>query len=115
MNLNEKEILYISSAIVESFQMEGSILYATRYTEAGMQESAAETYVPNSYVITAIKNDANIVARAKQGLADNRKNDIDAALDKYGKEESIDTKNQESIQSSLEERKNYLQSLVPTE
>ena len=113
MNLSEEETLLMSSAIVESFEMKGSKLYATRYTEAGLQEAASETYTPNSYVITAIKNDKNIVDSAIKQL-NSRKNDIDTAMSQFGTEENIQTKADASATTTLEQRRNYLQTLVPT-
>lgn len=40
----------MSSAIVESYMVKGSKLYATRYVEAGTQEAATPTYLPNADV-----------------------------------------------------------------
>ena len=62
----------MSSAIVENFKTKGSKLYATRYTEAGMQDAATMTYYPNSDVQNAIQNDPNVVIKAIQGILKNR-------------------------------------------
>lgn len=111
MNLTEEEILIMSCAIVENYQIEGSKLYATRYTEAGMQKAAYKTYTPNQYVINLIKNDRNILSSAIKSLNERNTKDIDKAISEYGKEENINQKTETSITSSLEQRKNYLQTL----
>jgi len=115
MNLSEEEILIMSCAIVENYKIKGSKLYATRYTEAGIQEAATKTYTPNNYVINLIKNDPNIVSSAIKGL-ESRNADIDRAISENGQEgeERAETKVEQSITSSREARKNYLQSLTDT-
>ena len=50
LELSEGEILMMSNAIVESYMMDGSRLYLTRYVEPGMQAGAITTYVPNGDV-----------------------------------------------------------------
>ena len=115
MNLTEEEIMIISSAIVENFKTSGSKLYATRYTEAGMQEAATMTYYPNSDVQSAIQNDPNIVIKAIQGILKNReqiRKSIDSAIhENESTEENMSTKTETSITSTQEQRKNYLQTL----
>ena len=118
MNLTEEEIMIMSGAIVESFKTTGSKLYATRYTEAGLQDAATMTYYPSKEVQTAIQNDPNVVIKAIQGILKNReqiRKDIDAAVSKYEAEESVQTKVESSITSTQEQRKNYLQSLPVTQ
>ena len=39
IKMSEEEILTMSNAIVEAYKIEGSKLYATKYTEAGLQEA----------------------------------------------------------------------------
>lgn len=115
MNLTEEEIMILSSAIVENFKTSGSKLYATRYTEAGMQEAATMTYYPNSDVQNAIQNNPNIVMKAIQGILKNReqiRKSIDAAINQNeSTEENMSTKTETSITSTQEQRKNYLQTL----
>ncbi len=45
LNLTEDEILNMSCAIVEAFQIPGSKLYATKYTEPGMQDAATPKHL----------------------------------------------------------------------
>ena len=118
MNLTEEEIMVLSSAIVESFKTTGAKLYATRYTEAGMQEAATMTYYPNSDVQNAIQNDPNIVYKAIQGILKNReqiRKSIDSEVSKNEAEDGISTKSETSITSTQEQRKNYLQTLPITQ
>ena len=68
MNLSEDEILTISSAIVEASGLSGSKLYATKYVEAGMQNAATPTYIPNAAVTAQISADPNIVSAAMETL-----------------------------------------------
>ncbi len=115
MDLTEEEILMLSCAIVENYQMNGSKLYASRYTEAGMQDASNKTYQPNDYVINLIKNDSTIVTSAIKGLNSRGIRDIDDAVRNQGNEENIQTKSETSIQSTQDQRKNYLLSLPVTQ
>ena len=115
MDLTEEEILMLSCAIFENYQMNGSKLYASRYTEAGMQDASNKTYQPNDYVINLIKNDSNIVTSAIKGLNSRGIKDIDDAVRNQGNEENIQTKSETSIQSTQDQRKNYLLSLPVTQ
>lgn len=114
MNLREDEILTISCAIIENYKIAGSKLYATRYTEAGIQEAAAQTYVPSTQVIKLIKNDPNAVKDAVARIEE-RNNEIDSALNEYGNDDNVSTKVDESKTSTKDARKNYLQSLTPAQ
>lgn len=111
MNLTEEEILTLSCAIYENYKIQGSKLYATRYTEAGIQNAATKTYKPNNYVINLIKNNQNIVSDAKNALSERNNSDIDRALNQYGDEENLPEKVLEGTTNSKEARKNYLQTL----
>ena len=68
LDLSEGEILMMSSAIVESYILEGSRLYLTRYVEPGMQAGAITNYVPSGDVQNLIAQYPNIVNEAKQEL-----------------------------------------------
>lgn len=114
MNLTEAEILTLSCAIYENYQMKGSKIEAVRYTDAGLQAAATETYQPNNYVYTLIKNDANIVDKAIKGINERKLKDIDNALSKYEDEGDLSAKVNSGLTSTLEQRRNYLQTLIPT-
>lgn len=111
MNLTEEEILKMSCAIIENYQMAGSKLYASRYIEAGTQSAAYVTYQPNNYVITLAKNDKNLLKSAMKSLNERMLKDIDKAVSDYGSSEGINSKTETSITSTQEQRKNYLQTL----
>ena len=68
MKLTEDEILTMSSAIVESYKMKGSILYTARYVEPGTQQKATPTYVPTAEVAELVRKDPNIVQEAATAL-----------------------------------------------
>ncbi len=120
MNLSEHEILTMSSAIVEDWMLQGTgILYATKYVEAGMQEEASPTYVPNGEVTRLMDSDPNISNRARteliakyNGLSEIRNNYINSALSTYGSTEGLSGRADSSIGATLEARQEYLQSLV---
>ncbi len=115
LNLTEEEILLLSCAIIENYQIDGSKLYATRYTEAGSQSAATVTYYPNRSVQTLLDNDPNMVRKAINGIIQKRqtiRDAIDKSVSDDGKSENISTKSETSITSTLEQRKNYLQGLT---
>lgn len=122
IKLTEEETLLISNAIVESYKIKGSKLYATKYVEAGIQEAATPTYVPSGEIAALINQDPNIVEKAKQELASRysatsalRNNFINSALN------NVDSKDQQSnleagvttsIQGTQKTRQEYLDSLA---
>lgn len=125
VKMAEEEILSMSNAIVEAYKIDGSKLYATKYTEAGTQKQASPTYVVNSEVANLIEADPNIVTEAKNALrarytANNgqlmniRNQHINNALSNSGKEENVSEKMNDSATSSQESRQKYLQSLMGT-
>ena len=116
MNLTEEEILLMSAAIVENYRIDGSELYASRYVEAGNQNGATISYIPNDEVWQLLATDKNVVAKAVVGIQENRqrvREQINAANSQYGLDENVKTKTEQSITSTLEQRRNYLQTLVP--
>lgn len=79
MWLDESDIMNMSSAIVDVYLHEGTILYTTKYIEDG--QSALETnYQPNTDVMAAIANDPNIVDEATQKLNANMREALEARL-----------------------------------
>lgn len=69
ISVAEEEILTMSNAIVEAYIMEGSLLYATTYIDAGMQNAATPTYVATQEVINLMSADPNITTTAYNALA----------------------------------------------
>lgn len=114
MNLNEYEILTMSSAIVEAYMMTGSKLYAVTYTDAGSQEQAVGTYYPSSTVVELINSDPNITKKATQGLNANIRNgSYQSMVDQYqeGGLENIESGITEEITKSVEARQQYVEGL----
>lgn len=121
INMYEQETLAMTNAIVEAYVMKGSKLYATTYVDAGMQENAIPTYVPNSYVINLINADKNITEEARRGLVERytqelrarRENDITSQVNSYGEDakENVEAGIEEEITKSKEARKQYIDSL----
>lgn len=68
IQLNEGEILSLSSAMVEAYGIQGAYLYANKYVEPGIQDPATPTYYPNDEVINQINANPNIVGLAREEL-----------------------------------------------
>ena len=122
VKMSEDEILAMSNAIVDAARMDGAKLYATKYTDAGMQEASEPTYVVSDEVAKLIEADPNIVTKAMAELSarynanngalkERRSQNINSALSNYGKDENLPEQMQESITSTKESRQQYLQSL----
>ena len=121
INLSEDEILSMSCAIVEAYRINGAKLYATKYTDPGMQEAATPTYPLNAETVALIQADPNVTNTAEQKLKERytealiniRNNTINKELEKQENSESnVTNKMNESIVKTQEERKKYLQSLT---
>jgi len=77
--VNEKEILMMSSAIVDAYINDG-ILYATTYADPEMQAKAQENYPPNKHVLQLIKSNPNIVDVALSGLEEKMRQQLEDNL-----------------------------------
>lgn len=121
LELSEGEILMMSNAIVESYMMDGSRLYITRYVEPGMQAEAITTYVPNGEVQNLIAQDPNIVNEAKQELinrinaygAQNRGNVNDElnTMDVDERADAVSSGTSSEISDAQDARQSYLDSM----
>ena len=119
LNLTEDEILSMNSAIVDAFKIPGSKLYATTYTEPGIQQSATPTYPISSETYRLMLDNPNIVDQAKQELdrrynsIQNERPNVNSSIEQNLEEadENLNTKMQESITKTQEERKQYLDGL----
>ena len=120
MNLSEDEILTISSAIVEASGLSGSKLYATKYVEAGMQNAATPTYIPNAAVTAQISADPNIVSTAMETLRARytdtaksiRNNYLQSLIDSSDDyENKVQSKQDENTANQITARQKYLESL----
>ena len=125
LKVTEQEILTMNNAIVESYILPGSKLYAIPYTEAGVQEPATTTYPVGAAVIDLIDKNPNITAEAKANLyarydATVRVNYFDIPLTTYVTEQQDrDSAVQGGFQSELqkiqEDRAAFIESLAGTE
>ena len=68
IDLKESEILTLSCATVEAYEMTGSMLYAVKYTDPGTQEKATTTYIPSVETLQLVNSDNNIVKTARDAL-----------------------------------------------
>ena len=114
----EEEILMISCAIVESYKMNGSMLYTTKYVEAGIQEAATVTYVPNNEVRALIERDPNIVQEAKNALlttlnsnSDLVRPGVESAVNHEDAADNVVEKTEDEITSLQDEREAYIDSI----
>lgn len=121
INMYEEESLAMSNAIVEAYKMTGSKLYATTYVDPGNQKNATPTYVPSADVIKLMNADPNIEGTAREalnarytaGLREKRDQDIQGQLNSYQEQakSNLETKLEQEITNSKENRKKYLDSL----
>ena len=120
LNMSEEEILVMSNAIVESYIMTGSKLYATQYVEAGMQASSTPTYVPSGAVVDLINNNPNIpsivISRYSDNFRQRRNQDIQSMLNLYSEKALDNTEKgiQEEVNKLKESRAQYFDSLNAT-
>lgn len=122
IDLNEDEILTLSNAIVETYQIQGTELYATTYIEPALQGSSTVTYAPSISVTQLINSDPNVLQKAKDELAKRysietlykgRTDIINKAL-QNGEEdatENVSTGVSTSIENRKQSRTQYLQEL----
>ena len=114
LNMYEEEIELMSNAIIEYYIMAGSKLYATLYTDPGLQTAAVGTYVPNDTVSSLISNNPNVKnyinsERYSQSLKDIRNNYINAAVNSYSDNaiDNIETNIKKEIESLKKSRETY--------
>lgn len=121
IKVREDEILTMSNAIVEAYIMEGSLLYATTYTDAGTQESTTPTYVVSSSIMNLMDADPNIAGTARNALAARytdlaraqRNNTINSAINSFAGDavSNVQDKVAEEIQKQQSARQQYVDSL----
>ncbi|WP_373230625.1 SAF domain-containing protein [Cohnella sp.] len=68
VEMNEKEILMASSAIIDAY-LQGAKLYALTYVDPGIQEAAIANYPSNQKVLDLMERDPNVLEEAKSALA----------------------------------------------
>ena len=121
IKVREDEILTMSNAIVEAYIMEGSLLYATTYVDAGVQDSSTPTYIAKNSVISLMNSDPNITAVAKNALVSRYTEDaraqrelVQQAINNFSDTalDNIKEKTQEEIQKQQTARQEYITSLT---
>lgn len=78
-HMNEKEILNMSSAIVDAY-MNDATIYALSYIEPGLQEKSTSTYAANKEVLDLIDSDPNIVEKATTTLERTTRQNLEKSL-----------------------------------
>ncbi len=122
INLSEDETLHMSSAIVDAAKINGAKLYATKYTEPGMQNAATPTYIVSAENSQLLQRDPNILQNAMNSIiarynqvdsANIRNNYINSEIENQGDQANtnLQTNMEESITKSQESRQDYLDSL----
>ena len=122
VKLTEEEILSLGNAIVESYTAEGTKLYATTYTEPGLQNAATPTYAVSEDVLKLINTDPNIREKARTALwsryneqkqNEQRVGQIDAALSAYedGRASSVESGIEEEITNLKTARESFVEEL----
>ena len=125
VNLSEDEILHMSCAIIDAARVSGAKLYATKYTEPGMQNAATPTYVVNADTSALLQSDPNILDSAMQEIRDRynagnsatiRNDYINSVINNQGDQSdaNLETNMEDSITRSQESRQDYLDSLSGT-
>ncbi len=126
LRLSEEETLTMNNAIVESYRIIGSKIYAREYAEPGIQAAATPTYPVSAAVLQLIQYSPNIVEEARVALynryfendhaqAVQRNTVIEPALAENAltsnPNDSVEQKNQEEISKVQAAREEYVSSL----
>ena len=117
-DMSEADIVMLNSAIVESYIMKASNIYIAKYVEPGMQEKAANTYVPTAEVIRLIETDSNIVSTAKNELTSrfdaNIRSQMNSTVNQYSEQglTNVEEEIQKQIEDAKKAREEYLSSLA---
>ena len=120
IKVSEDEILTMSNAIVEAYIMEGAYLYATPYTDAGMQNASTPTFVATNSVISLMNADPNITTTAKAALASRyteearrQRETINQALNNYADNaiQNVEGHVEEEIQKMQAARQEFVEAL----
>lgn len=124
VNLSEDEILHMSCAIIDAYQIKGAKIYATKYTEAGMQNAATPTYPANQNTTALLQSDPNILEKAMNEIRARYNNTNGSTLrndyinnvinSQESAQDNVESGMTESITNSKNSRKEYLDSLSGT-
>lgn len=106
LNLNEEEILSMSSAMVDAY-LENAIIYSLSYVEPYTQEASIVTYPIKQNVLDLILKSPNIVNVAREQLEARDRGFLETQLEKISEEEKI--KFNELIQKQEEQKEQQQQ------
>jgi hypothetical protein len=128
LKCSEAETMTMSAAIVDTYQMldAGAKLYAVKYTDPGLQETATATYLPSGSVMTLISTNPNIVQDAKLKIyqyyvahaemyRNNASTGIQSGLEMVERDnrlEGISSGTKTEITTTQDNREEYLESLM---
>ena len=122
IKVTEDEILTMNNAIVESYILPGTKLYAIQYTEAGMQEEAIATYQVGIDVKNLIDRDPNVTEEARKKLSAIYNNELrtyyfDVPLNVYvqsqeDRDSSVQSGVLQEVQKVQEARAAFLQEIT---
>jgi hypothetical protein len=127
LKLDEEELLTLNNAIVESYTITGSKIYAATYVEPGIQEASTPTYVASAAVVGLINSNPNITVEAKNTLADRyyglsevRTSHIASALsasveDEKEQGQKVDNELSNEIEAIKSARQEFVESLEGTD
>ena len=118
LEVSEDEIVMLNNAIVESYIVVGSNLYATKYVEPGLQEKATPTYPISEAVQQAMQRNPNLLPQAISDYNNriqandpiNDRQSIERILSQYSQDriENIETGVQDSKTKTKEKRQIYI-------
>lgn len=104
--LDEREILTVSSAIVDAYINKGTKLYVVTYVEPSSQKDAIPTYPANVDVMRLMASDPNIVDKAKLFLSEQVRVALDARL------KAIPSDTSAKVQSEVSKEINGVQGTI---
>ncbi len=127
LKCSEAETMTMSAALVDTYQMleAGAKLYAVKYTDPGLQETATATYLPSGAVMQLISTNPNIVQDAKVKIyqyyinnAEMYRNSANTGIqsglnmvEADDRKDGISSNTREEIQTTKDNREEYLESL----
>lgn len=122
INVTEDQILTMSAAIVDAYKISGSKLYATKYTDPGLQAVATATYIPSNDTINLIDKDPNIVTTARNALITRYNENYSTyrtgiqstinSIESSTQQSRVESGTSSEIATQQAERKTYLDSLA---
>ncbi|MCL2859005.1 MAG: SAF domain-containing protein [Oscillospiraceae bacterium] len=117
IELSESETSIINNAIIESYIMTGSTLYATTYVDPGMQKKPIPTYPVSTAVMQTILDNPNIIQAVKDAytgtISTDERTTIERALSAYStsRQTNIEAGVQKSDTTATQSRLKYIDQL----